>query len=90
VAHVLKLPDGRSFDRDRSPLVTARHCLVHFVNGTVQLLFLRDDGQTVESVAFVEIEKPRFPVFVAAMRELVKRGEASLPPLVDRTPHHGP
>ena len=86
MSHIMKLPDGRSFDRDRSPLVQARHCLVHFVNGTVQLLFLRDDGQTVESVAFVEIEKQRYPTFVAAMREFVKRGEASLPPLVDRTP----
>ena len=90
MAPIMKLPDGRTFDRDRTPMVTARHCLVHFVNGTVQLLFLRDDGRTVENVAFVEIEKQRFPAFVAAMRELVKRGEASLPPLVDRTPQHGP
>lgn len=58
--------------------------------GQYKLLFLRDDGQTVKSVAFVEIEKQRLRAFVAAMRALVKRGEASLPPLVDRTPQRGP
>jgi hypothetical protein len=85
MTHIMKTPDGRSFDRDRVPKVKASNCMVHFIPETMELLFVRDDGKTIEAVAFVEIEKQGLQPFLAAMLDAARRA-GMLPPSPGQTP----